>query len=79
MADTKKVTQEELNKNDGKEGRPAWLAYKGKVYEVTDSSFWMEGEHMGMHSAGNDLTEELEMAPHSDEKFKDVKLVGDLV
>ena len=46
---------------------------------VTDSSFWMEGDHMGMHDAGKDLTDELEMAPHRDENFKHVKFVGDLV
>ena len=75
---TKKVTQEELIANDGKNGKPAWIAYQGKVYDVTDSSFWMEGEHMGMHNAGKDLTEDLEMAPHRDENFGRVKLVGEL-
>ncbi|MGD6806205.1 MAG: cytochrome b5 domain-containing protein [Candidatus Bathyarchaeia archaeon] len=79
MAETKKVTQEELARNDGKDGRPAWVAYKGKVYDVTESTFWMEGEHMGMHNAGRDLTEDLDMAPHSDDKFSEVKLIGDLV
>jgi predicted heme/steroid binding protein len=78
LAETKKITQQELEANDGKDGKPAWIAYQGKVYEVTDSSFWMEGEHMGMHNAGKDLTEELEMAPHSDEKFADLKVVGEL-
>ncbi|MCW3983953.1 MAG: cytochrome B5 [Candidatus Bathyarchaeota archaeon] len=78
MAQTKKVTQEELITNDGKNGKPAWIAYQGKVYDVSDSSFWMEGEHMGMHSAGKDLTEDLEMAPHRDENFSRVKLVGEL-
>lgn len=78
MAETKKVTKEELEKNNGQDGKPAWIAYQGKVYEVTDSSFWMEGEHMGMHSSGKDLTDELEMAPHGNEKFVDLKLIGDL-
>jgi predicted heme/steroid binding protein len=78
LAQTKKVTQEELIANDGKNGKPAWIAYQGKVYDVSDSSFWMEGEHMGMHNAGKDLTEDLEMAPHRDENFSRVKLVGEL-
>ena len=76
---SQKVTLEQLIENDGKNGKPAWLAYKGKVYDVTDSAFWMEGEHMGMHEAGKDLTEDLEMAPHRDENFTRVKLIGDLV
>ena len=76
---SQKVTRQQLEENDGKNGKPAYIAYQGKVYDVSDSSFWMEGEHMGMHNAGKDLTEELEMAPHRDEAFQQVKLVGDLV
>ncbi|HEX7482522.1 MAG TPA: cytochrome b5 domain-containing protein [Candidatus Bathyarchaeia archaeon] len=79
MSQPKKVTRQELQENNGKNGKPAYLAYNGKVYDVSASSFWMEGDHMGMHDAGKDLTDELEMAPHRDETFKRVKLVGDLV
>jgi predicted heme/steroid binding protein len=79
LSEQKKITRQELAQNNGKNGNPAYFAYQGKVYEVTDSSFWMDGEHMGMHDAGKDLTEELEMAPHREETFKRVKFVGDLV
>ena len=79
MTEQKKVTRQELEANDGKNGKPAYIAYQGKVYDVSDSSFWMEGEHMGMHNAGKDLTEELDMAPHRDENFGKVKYVGELV
>ena len=79
MAETKKVTKQELEQNDGRNGKPAYLAYNGKVYDVSDSSFWLDGEHLGMHNAGKDLTEELEMAPHREENLQRVKLVGDLV
>ncbi len=79
MAEQKKVTHQELEVNNGQNGKPAYIAYQGKVYDVTDSSFWIEGEHMGMHNAGKDLTEDLEMAPHRDENFQRVKFVGELV
>lgn len=79
MTEQKKVTSQELEANDGKNGKPAYIAYQGKVYDVSESSFWMEGEHMGMHNAGKDLTEDLEMAPHKDENFSKVKYVGELV
>jgi predicted heme/steroid binding protein len=79
LSQPKKVTRQELQENNGKNGKPAYLVYKGKVYDVSASSFWMEGDHMGMHDAGKDLTDELEMAPHRDETFKRVKFVGDLV
>ena len=79
MADTKKVTLKELEANNGRNGKPAYLAYKGKVYDVSESSFWLDGDHLGMHEAGKDLTEELEMAPHREENLQRVKLIGDLV
>ena len=79
MTELKKVTKQELEENNGKNGKPAYIVYKGKVYEVTESSFWLEGEHLGTHYAGKDLTEELEMAPHSEETLQRVKLVGELV
>ena len=79
LTENKKITRQELEENNGKNGEPAYIAYQGKVYEVTDSSFWMDGEHLGMHNAGKDLTEELEMAPHKEETFARVKLVGELV
>jgi predicted heme/steroid binding protein len=78
-ATQKKVTRQELEENNGKNGKPAFIVYKGKVYDVSDSPMWSDGEHMGMHYAGKDLTEELEMAPHRDENFKNVKFVGDIV
>ena len=74
----KKVTQQELEENNGKNGKPAFIAYKGKVYDVTESAMWSDGEHMGIHQAGKDLTEELEMAPHREETLEKMKLVGEL-
>lgn len=74
----RKVTCQELESNDGKNGKPAWFAYQGKVYDVSESSFWIDGQHMGMHDAGKDLTEELDMAPHNVENFDRVKFVGEL-
>jgi predicted heme/steroid binding protein len=75
----RKFTLKELEEFDGKGDKPAYIAYKGKVYEVSNSDFWIGGEHMGMHQAGKDLTEELELAPHRDETLKRIRLVGVLV
>ena len=74
----KKVTRQELEENNGKNGKPAFIAYKGKVYDVTESAMWIDGEHMGIHQAGKDLTEELEMAPHREETLEKMKFVGEL-
>ena len=79
MAGLRKFTVKELEEFNGKNGKPAYIVYHGKVYDISASSFWSSGEHMGMHNAGKDLTEELELAPHGEEIFERVKLVGELV
>lgn len=79
LAELKKFTRKELEEHTGKNGKPAYIAYQGKVYDISESSFWTDGEHMGMHQAGKDLTEELELAPHREETLERVKLVGELV
>ena len=72
-------TLEELTEYNGTGGKLAYIAYKGKVYDVSASSFWLDGDHFGSHQAGKDLTEELELAPHSGEVLERTKLVGVLV
>jgi predicted heme/steroid binding protein/uncharacterized membrane protein len=61
---------------DGKEGRPAYIAYNGAVYDVTASRLWREGKHMKRHFAGYDLTGALDQAPHGGEKLDDLPVVG---
>jgi len=46
---------EVLNQFDGKNGKPACIVYKGKVYDVTDSYQWIDGEHLGEHKAGKKI------------------------
>jgi predicted heme/steroid binding protein len=75
----RKLTSKELEEYNGKNGKPAYIAYQGKIYDVSQSDLWRDGEHMGMHQAGKDLTEELELAPHREEVFEKAKLIGELV
>lgn len=75
----KKFTLEELKQYDGRDGRPAYIAFKGKVYDVTDSYLWTDGVHQGQHVAGRDLSEEVAVAPHGEETLERVKQVGVLV
>ena len=79
LTEQRKISKDELAQNNGKEGKPAYIAFKGMVYEVSESAFWMEGDHMGAHDAGKDLTEEIELAPHREETLQKVKQVGVLV
>ena len=78
METSHKFTLDELRQFDGKNGRPTYVGYKGKVYDVTDSDQWIDGDHMG-HVAGQDLTEEMEIAPHAEEVMERMRVVGFLV
>lgn len=75
----RKISLEELKQGDGREGRPTYIAYKGKVYDVTDDYLWIDGDHQGEHVAGKDLTEEIAKAPHGEDVLERVKLIGVLV
>jgi predicted heme/steroid binding protein len=79
LGEEKKFTLQELAKFDGNDGKPAYVALNGKVYDVTESAFWMGGDHLGAHQAGKDLTTEIDLAPHGPENVDRVKQVGVLV
>jgi predicted heme/steroid binding protein len=78
LEETKKLTTGELAQFNGKNGNPAYVGYKGKVYDVTESSQWGDGEHLG-HIAGKDLTDQMEIAPHGEDVMERMKVVGVLV
>lgn len=72
------MTVEELKAYDGRNGAKAYVAYKNNIYDVTESPLWQEGEHEGVHFAGEDLTSQLSGAPHGEEVFKGVPVVDRL-
>ncbi|MBI5501947.1 MAG: response regulator [Deltaproteobacteria bacterium] len=72
----REITAEELAKADGKEGRPAWFAFQGLVYDVTGSRMWKEGIHARKHNAGQDLSRMLAGAPHGEEVLARFPIVG---
>ncbi len=76
-ASTRMITARELLSFDGKDGRPAYFSYRGKVYDVTQSPFWKDGKHPGGITAGQTLTtEQMERAPHGEEVLDVFKVVG---
>lgn len=75
----KRFTKSELKKFDGTQGRPVYVVFKGKVFDVSNSRLWIDGRHMGRHSAGDDLTESILNAPHGEEVFMKFSLVGELI
>ena len=73
------MTLEELSAFDGREGRKAYVAVSGKVYDVSASPRWQDGNHEGAHQAGGDMTEELKAAPHVRAVIERFPVVADLV
>lgn len=73
-----KITYAELSAFDGSDGRPAYFAYKNKVYDVSSSPKWKNGRHMGKHAAGSDLTHELSGAPHGEDVLQGIACIGDI-
>ena len=69
------MTREELEKYNGLNGMPHYIAYKGKIYDVTTSPLWRDGMHFE-HYAGDDLTEEIAGAPHGEEVLEEFPVVA---
>ena len=70
-------TKSQLALRNGQDKPQIWVAYKGIIYDVTDSRLWRDGKHYE-HWAGQDLTEELADAPHTETVFEKFVAVGRL-
>jgi predicted heme/steroid binding protein/uncharacterized membrane protein len=72
----KELTAEELSSFNGKDGQPIYIAFQGKVYDVTKSPLWAKGLHMNRHPAAKDLTGEISAAPHGPEVLERYPQIG---
>ena len=70
-------TKTQLALRNGQDKPEVWVAYKGLIYDVTKSRLWRMGRHYE-HWAGQDLTEELLDAPHTEFVFDKFNIVGKL-
>jgi len=78
MVNTRLFTREELRRYDGRDGI-TYIAYQGKVYDVSGSYHWRQGIHHYRHHAGHDLTDALKDAPHGIDLLEKYPVVGELV
>jgi predicted heme/steroid binding protein len=74
----RRFTERELRRYNGRDGAPAFIAHRGRVYDVSQSFLWQNGSHQALHGAGGDLTHSLEAAPHGAEVLTRLPLVGKL-
>lgn len=72
---SKKLTVAELSKYNGLHGKPAYIGYKGKVYDV--SGLFKNGDHAGV-KAGTDITGSFSSGPHQEDIFAKFQVVGTL-
>ena len=70
-------SERELLHFDGEDG-PAYIAYNGIVYDVGNCPKCRHGLHENLHFPGQDLSGEMDDAPHREEVFTRpcVKVVG---
>ncbi|MFD2034911.1 cytochrome b5 domain-containing protein [Belliella marina] len=74
----KTYTRQQLALRNGQDRPEIWIAYLGVIYDVSDSRLWKNGKHYE-HWAGQDLTEELADAPHTEKVFVKFNSVGHLI
>jgi predicted heme/steroid binding protein/uncharacterized membrane protein len=72
----REINAEELSSSNGKDDHPVYIAFEGKVYDVTRSPLWSKSLHMNRHAPGKDLTGEISAAPHGPEVFERYPQVG---
>jgi predicted heme/steroid binding protein len=73
------MTVDDLILFNGTGDRAVYFAYKGKIYDASQSEHWKNGTHFSKHRAGADLTDMLKQAPHGDEKVIAMSQIGKLI
>jgi predicted heme/steroid binding protein len=68
-------TRAQLALRNGQDKPEIWVAFHGMIYDVTRSRLWRDGKHYE-HWAGQDLTDELKDAPHTEMVFDKFKVIG---
>lgn len=71
-------TRQQLALRNGQDKPQIWVAFKGLIYDVGESRLWRNGKHYE-HWAGQDLTDELSDAPHTDSVFAKFTVVGRII
>lgn len=77
MENLKTYTINQLALRNGSDKPEIWCAFNGVIYDVSQSKLWRNGKHYE-HWAGQDLTDEMKDAPHTQHVFEKFEIVGRL-
>jgi predicted heme/steroid binding protein len=75
MSEYPTYTRAQLALRNGQDKPEIWVAFEGKIYDVSKSRLWRDGKHYE-HWAGQDLTPELADAPHNENVFDKFEQIG---
>jgi predicted heme/steroid binding protein len=68
-------TKSQLALRNGSEMDEIWIAFEGKIYDMTQSNYWKNGKHYG-NFAGQDLTDDLINSPHGKRVFENLPVIA---
>ena len=77
MNNLPEYSKQQLALRNGQDKPEIWVAFLGNIYDVSESRLWRNGKHYE-HWAGQDLTEELKDAPHTEKVFEKFTIIGTL-
>jgi predicted heme/steroid binding protein len=77
MSNLPVYSRSQLALRNGQDKEEIWVAFEGKIYDVTRSRLWRNGKHYE-HWAGQDLTAEMKDAPHLATVFDKFEVIGTL-
>ena len=75
------ISVAQLLEADGKGGRNCWVAVDGKVYDLSESMNWDNGEHTtseGQARCGADMSNVIDKSPHGRKMLDQLDVVGTL-
>jgi predicted heme/steroid binding protein/uncharacterized membrane protein len=72
----KEFDPDELARYNGENGNPVYVAVDGKIFDVSESKLWRNGNHMKRHHGGSDLTTAIQAAPHESDLLDQFPQVG---
>jgi predicted heme/steroid binding protein len=73
-----RYSRAQLALSNGQDKPEIWIACRGLIYDVSHSRFWRGGMHYE-HWAGQELSDELADAPHTEEVLQRFPVIGLLV